>query len=166
MLGLGWIGLILYSVYLQRAIGAIAQLKPLPSAHYEDAQGENFPRVTVIIPAYNEAENIEACVLSVLESTHLGADRLAIWVVDDQSTDATPKLLQNLAERSLDPRLQIWAGQPRPRDAQWRGKNWACVQAADRTTSEFILFIDADVRLQPGRSRGRCRLPKPNRWIC
>jgi cellulose synthase/poly-beta-1,6-N-acetylglucosamine synthase-like glycosyltransferase len=154
MLGLVWAGLILYSMYLQRAIDAIPQLQPLLIDHGENERAEGFPSVTVIIPAYNEAENIEACVLSVLGSIRLGADRLAVWVVDDQSTDNTLELLRNLATQSPDPRLQIWAGQPRPSDAQWRGKNWACAQVADRATSEFILFIDADVRLQPGAIAG------------
>lgn len=163
ILCLSWISLVFYSVYLHRAISAIPQLQPLRTDQARDDQAENdqadqagdrsvdrFPRIAVIIPAYNESENIEACVLSVLDSSSLAADRLEVWVVDDQSTDLTLSLLRSLEVRVVDPRLQILPGQPRPTDGQWQGKNWACAQAADRTTCEFILFIDADVRLQPG----------------
>ncbi len=165
ILCLSWISLVLYSVYLHRAIGAIPQLQPLPTDQLGDDQAgddqagddqagdrsvDRFPRIAVIIPAYNESENIEACVLSVLDSSSLAADRLEVWVVDDQSIDLTLSLLRGLEARVADPRLQILPGQPRPTDVQWQGKNWACAQAADLTTCEFILFIDADVRLQPG----------------
>jgi hypothetical protein len=37
----------------------------------------------------------------------------------------------------------------RPTDKTWRGKNWACAQAAEQATGEYLLFIDADVRLEP-----------------
>lgn len=32
----------------------------------------------------------------------------------------------------------------------WVGKNWACTQVAEQLESDYFLFIDADVRLQPG----------------
>ncbi len=164
ILCLSWISLVFYSVYLHRAIDAIPQLQPLRTDQLGDDQAgddqagdrsvDRFPRTAVIIPAYNESENIEACVLSVLDSSPLAAELLEVWVVDDQSTDLTLSLLRNLEAQLNDPRLRVLSGQPRPTDVQWQGKNWACTQAADRTTSEFILFIDADVRLQPGAIEG------------
>jgi len=38
---------------------------------------------------------------------------------------------------------------PRPKGEIWRGKNWACDQATKRATGDYLLFLDADVRLQP-----------------
>lgn len=106
--------------------------------------------VTVIIPAYNEARNIRDCVSAVLDSTPAPAEQLQVWVVDDQSTDDTLAIAQALQTERHDPRLQILKGQPRPGDQRWIGKNWACAQAADQATGDFLLFLDADVRLQPG----------------
>jgi cellulose synthase/poly-beta-1,6-N-acetylglucosamine synthase-like glycosyltransferase len=109
-----------------------------------------LPSISVIIPAYNEAKNIQACIQAVLESSQLSADRLEVWVVDDQSSDETLSLARQLAEQLQDPRLKILAGQLRPSDQIWVGKNWACTQVVQMTTGEFLLFVDADVRLQPG----------------
>ncbi|HEY9654297.1 MAG TPA: glycosyltransferase family 2 protein [Crinalium sp.] len=106
--------------------------------------------VSVIIPAYNEAENIEACVRSVLQNTTLSAEQLDVWVVDDQSSDATLTIAQTLQQTLDDPRLRVLAGKPRPKNEIWVGKNWACVQASTQSTGAFLLFLDADVRLKPG----------------
>lgn len=106
--------------------------------------------ISVIVPAYNEADNIEDCLTAILNSSPLSADMLEVWMVDDQSTDQTWTIAQNLQQRLNDPRLKLLAGQPRPTDVSWTGKNWACAQAAERANGEFLLFVDADVRLKPG----------------
>jgi len=106
-------------------------------------------KVSVIIPAYNEADNIAACIMAVLESSDWSADWLKVWVVDDQSTDDTLAIAQNLQATLADPRLEVIAGISRPADEAWVGKNWACVQAVDQASGEFLLFLDADVRLKP-----------------
>jgi cellulose synthase/poly-beta-1,6-N-acetylglucosamine synthase-like glycosyltransferase len=107
-------------------------------------------KISVVIPAYNEAENIEDCLLAVLNSTTLPATILEIWVVDDQSTDLTGSIVQSLQQRLNDPRLHLLVGQPRPTDEVWVGKNWACVQGVAQSEGEFLLFIDADTRLKVG----------------
>lgn len=106
----------------------------------------SFPSASVIIPAYNEAANIEACVTSVLESTALDVE---VWVVDDQSIDETAAIVHLIQESRQDPRLKFLLGKPRPEGEIWVGKNWACTQAVQQIESEFLLFIDADVRLKP-----------------
>ncbi len=107
-------------------------------------------KISVIIPAYNEADNIAACIRAVLDSSHWAADWLDVWVVDDQSTDSTLAIAQNLQTTLADPRLQVIAGKTRPQGEIWVGKNWACVQAVEQASGEFLLFLDADVRLKPG----------------
>ncbi|MEG3908483.1 glycosyltransferase family 2 protein [Microcoleus sp. w2-18bC1] len=110
----------------------------------------NFPKVSVIVPAYNEAENIRDCAIAILESTPLSVDNLEVLIVDDRSTDDTLAIGQTLQQHLNDPRLKILAGQPRPTNQYWAGKNWACAQAVQIATGDFLLFIDADVRLKPG----------------
>jgi len=108
------------------------------------------PRATsVIIPVYNEALNIRECVLSVLNSAATDP-QLEVWVVDDQSDDETLAIAQALQAELQDPRLHILPGQPRPNGEIWRGKNWACHQGSQHATGDYLLFIDADVRLKAG----------------
>ncbi|MBW4662414.1 MAG: glycosyltransferase [Drouetiella hepatica Uher 2000/2452] len=108
-----------------------------------------FPVISVIIPAFNEEENIEDCVKSVLISTRLSPELLEVWLIDDQSTDRTLEILQTLQAQESEPRFKIIAGLPRPKDQLWNGKNWACHQGAEQARGDFLLFIDADVRLKP-----------------
>jgi glycosyltransferase involved in cell wall biosynthesis len=103
--------------------------------------------VDVMIPAYNEELNIEACVRSVLASSP--SRQITVWVVDDQSSDRTWEIVTNLAAEG-DDRLKILRGSDRPRNEIWMGKNWACAQAMDQATGEYVLFIDADVMLTSG----------------
>lgn len=112
----------------------------------ETAIADPFPKVAVIIPAYNEAANIEACVTSVLDSTAID---LQVWVVDDQSTDETKAIVELVQESRQDERLKLISAGERPAGEVWVGKNWACTQAAKQVGGEFLLFIDADVRLKP-----------------
>lgn len=111
---------------------------------------ERDRKVSVIVPAYNEAENIRDCAIAILESTALCVDNLEVLIVDDRSTDDTLAIAQTLQQQLNDPRLKILAGQARPANEYWAGKNWACAQAVQLATGDFLLFIDADVRLKPG----------------
>ena len=129
-------------------IAAIDGDRILPGNH-QPHESIARPCVSVIIPAYNEATNIEACLRSVLQDTPPTA-ALEVWVVDDQSSDATLAIAQSLQQTLNDPRLHVLAGSPRPDQQIWMGKNWACTQAVEHTTGAFLLFLDADVRLKPG----------------
>lgn len=149
-LSLSLVSLTSYLVHLRRAVAEIPKLSPSRDIISEDSLEFRFPRVSVIIPAYNEADNIEDCIRSVLNNTHLSASKLDVWVVDDQSTDETLMILKTLEQNLADPRLKLLLGQPRPVQQVWIGKNWACTQGAERAFGEFLLFIDADVRLKPG----------------
>ena len=136
----------IYGSRLRNSLACAPQLHAIePNLDVLDPE---FPTVSVIIPAYNEAENIHDCITAVLESTQLPATKLDVWVVDDQSTDDTLLLAQS-QELLADSRLKVIAGQPRPTDEIWVGKNWACCQGFEQAKGEFLLFIDADVRLKP-----------------
>lgn len=106
--------------------------------------------LTVVIPAYNEAANIGACVTAVLASA-APCSAWSLLVVDDDSTDATAALAREAAADAgaAAGRFSLLQAGPRPADQRWVGKNWACSRAAERLESDWLLFIDADVRLQP-----------------
>lgn len=150
---MSWILLGLLSVALAIAVLYSTRLKiasdRAPNVAITAAELPPSTTISVILPVYNEAENLEDCVLSVLKGTSLSAEALELWVVNDQSTDDTWTLAQSLCQRLNDPRLKLFQGQPRPTGEVWVGKNWACAQAAEQARGEFLLFIDADVRLKP-----------------
>jgi cellulose synthase/poly-beta-1,6-N-acetylglucosamine synthase-like glycosyltransferase len=144
--GLSLIAIAIYGSRLRNSLACAPQLHAIePNL---DAFDPQFPTVSVIIPAYNEAENIHDCIMAVLSSTQLSAIKLDVWLVDDQSTDDTLLLAQSLQELLQDSRLHILPGQPRPAEEIWIGKNWACSQGFEQAKGDFLLFIDADVRLK------------------
>ncbi len=157
---LALVGLMLYAAKLRRMLATVPRLmiatnpialhdNPLPHPR-SLSDPLAMPWVSVIIPAYNEAENLEACVRSVLQNTALSVEQLEVWVVDDQSTDATLAIAQTLQTTLIDPRLRVLVGKPRPERERWMGKNWACTQAAEQANGTFVLFLDADVCLKVG----------------
>ncbi|MBD1856102.1 MULTISPECIES: glycosyltransferase [Leptolyngbya] len=135
--------------YLIDVVKAARQLPRITVPQVEIFSKTESSKISVIIPAFNEEANIEDCIKSVVFSTQLSAAQLEIWIIDDQSTDRTPEILHSLQTQLADPRLNILTGRPRPTEQFWTGKNWACQQGAEVASGDFLLFIDADVRLKP-----------------
>jgi chlorobactene glucosyltransferase len=108
----------------------------------EPAQVKETPLLSVLVPARNEEKNIEKCLRSLFLQDY---PNLQIIVVDDASTDQTPHILERLAKE--DGRLEVLRGRPLPNG--WTGKNNALVHGFSAVKGEFILFLDADVVLQP-----------------
>lgn len=100
------------------------------------------PLVSVIIPARNEAHNIERCMRSVLATTY---PRMELIVVDDQSADGTGEIARLVA--ATDPRARVIDAPPLPPD--WFGKQWACAAGAELAAGEILLFTDADTKHAP-----------------
>lgn len=99
--------------------------------------------VAVLVPLRNEAENIGGLIASL--KSQIGIENLQFHLLDDNSTDAT----YDLALESItgDPRFTVHRGGVLPMD--WLGKPFALHQALHFSTSEVVVTIDADVRLQP-----------------
>ena len=133
-------GLLILQLGLQRVFAVAPRLKAARAFAAPDTT------LTVVIPAFNEAQNIEACVASVLANQPPCKD-WSLLVVDDESTDATVENALRAGSAASHFRL-IQAG-PRPVNERWVGKNWACSKAVEQVSSEWLLFIDADVRLKP-----------------
>jgi len=104
---------------------------------------EDTESVSILIPARNEEANIEGAVRAACAQT---ASAVEVVVLDDGSTDTTPRLLASLSPEC--PRLRVVGGEPLP--AGWAGKAWACWQLGSRhARHDWLLFVDADVRLDP-----------------
>ena len=100
------------------------------------------PSLSVVIPARNEAANIEICVRAALAIDWPG--RLEVIVVDDRSDDGTGEILAKL---NSDDRLIVVPGADPP--GGWLGKPHALHLGQQRATGDWLLFVDADVRLFP-----------------
>ncbi|MGB6987413.1 MAG: glycosyltransferase [Candidatus Aquilonibacter sp.] len=100
------------------------------------------PELSIIVPARNEARQIEQCVRSLLEQDY---PHFEVLVVDDRSHDDTAAIVARIAAE--DPRVQLVSGEPLP--AGWVGKPWALHQGAQRARGEWLLFTDADTIHEP-----------------
>ena len=98
------------------------------------------PLVSIIIPARNEARNIERCVRSILATTYAPIE---VIVVDDRSTDGTAEIVAP----AIGDRLRLVHGVEPP--AGWFGKQWAIVQGYKVARGELLLFADADTKHEP-----------------
>lgn len=103
-------------------------------------------RISVIIPARNEESNLARLLPSLMDQDFVPHE---ILVVDDHSTDATAAVAESNGARVL-------AGQALP--AGWYGKPWACQQGALASTGDWLLFLDADIVMEPGGMERLARL--------
>jgi chlorobactene glucosyltransferase len=107
------------------------------------AQPDPQPTVTLIIPARNEEINIGRCLQGALSQTYAHVD---VIVVDDGSTDDTPRIIAGLLAQHQDT-LRVAQGRPLP--AGWVGKCNACLHGAHFADGDWLLFLDADTIPQP-----------------
>jgi glycosyltransferase involved in cell wall biosynthesis len=110
--------------------------------------------VTIIVPARDEVEVIEASVRAALAQDHTPQCRVV--VLDDGSTDGTGEILARLMGET--DRLEVIDGGGGPLPDGWMGKPWACQRAAEAALQltprpDRLLFVDADVVLHPAALR-------------
>ena len=98
------------------------------------------PLVSVIVPARNEEANIPACLDSLLAQSY---PRREIIVVDDRSQDDTAQVVRRYEDQHCGVRLIQVDHLP----AGWTGKTHALAQAAGEARGDWLLFVDADMRL-------------------
>ena len=138
----------------QQELGSEASASATATATTSVALALANTSLTVVVPAYNEAANIAACLTSLLRSEDPCAD-WRVLLVDDRSSDATLAIAQEAAGAcgATEPRFSLLDAGPRPVGERWVGKNWACSRAMEQVVSEWVLFVDADLRLQPATLR-------------
>jgi len=113
------------------------------------------PLISICVPARDEEQNIRRCVESLLAQTY---PNFEIIVLDDRSTDSTPRILEELLQttkvattwqpRSDDfSRLRVIHGSDLP--AGWAGKPHALTQASASARGDWLCFVDADTFAAP-----------------
>lgn len=107
---------------------------------------EDLGLISVCVPARDEREAIGANVQSILGlEVPGGRERLELVLVDDRSSDGTADVARAAAEG--DDRLRIVLGDGPP--PGWMGKHAAVWRAVHESRGQWLLFVDADVRLHP-----------------
>jgi glycosyltransferase involved in cell wall biosynthesis len=96
------------------------------------------PTISVIIPTFNSGDYLGECLRSVFAQT---TGDLEVLVVDDGSTDDTPRLIKGFSE----PRLQYY------RSPLNKGIPFARNFGLARASGEFVAFLDADDRWLPAK---------------
>jgi rSAM/selenodomain-associated transferase 2 len=95
-------------------------------------------RLAIIIPALNEAAQIEGCLAALAELRQRGA---SVIVVDGGSADATVRLAAPMCDRVI--------AAPRGRALQMN----AGARCEEAQSADVLLFLHADVRLPPEADR-------------
>lgn len=98
-------------------------------------------RVSIIIPARNEEQMIGDCLISLSKQTH---QNIEVIVVDDSSTDGTREVVSSLTNKFKNIRLVSAGTKP----SGWVGKTWPCWMGYKESSGDFLLFVDADSKLQ------------------
>jgi glycosyltransferase involved in cell wall biosynthesis len=114
----------------------MAALDDVPPLHQE-----NVPKVSVIIPACNEAATLEPALKSIFAMDY--AD-LEVIVVNDRSVDHTGVVLEQMQKQY--PSLHIHDISALTEG--WLGKNHALQYGAERARGEYLLFTDADIIME------------------
>ncbi len=128
------VGVIVYTyVGYPLILAGFAWLRPRRIAAVEPGE---WPLVTVLIPAYNEAQVISAKLENVLQLDY-PRSRMQILVVSDASTDETDSIVQRYADRGVE-LLRV---------SQRGGKTAAQAMAASRIRGEYVVNTDASVVL-------------------
>ncbi|MGV1035776.1 MAG: glycosyltransferase [Candidatus Nanopelagicales bacterium] len=101
-------------------------------------------RVSLLLPVRDEQRDVRDCVGALLRVE--GVEQ--ILVLDDGSTDLTAQLAADQLVGDSRARLMMSSQDDAP-PAGWLGKPWACQRLADAATGTVLVFVDADVRLEP-----------------
>ncbi len=112
--------------------------------------------VALLIPMRNEIANAENVLATAFAQVQL--DNLKVRAIDDGSTDGTDEVLRNIKDK----RFESISTTPLPEG--WLGKNYALHQLASRSSEEFLVFIDADVRLEKSAIADSIALLKKQGW--
>lgn len=114
---------------------SFAILFSLARPRYLPDQAADAKKISIIIPARDEEENIGKLLRSIKEQS---TQPLEVLVIDDQSTDRTAEVARELG-------ATVIPGKEMPEG--WKGKTWACQQGAEAAKGEWFLYLDADTIL-------------------
>ena len=144
-LGLAWLSRLIAAGLGMRKIADISR----PEWDLTPGSPGSAPRVSIIVPACNEQEDIARTLTQLLA---LDYPNYEIVAVDDRSTDRTGEVMDSvLANSHARARLRILHIEKLPEG--WLGKAHAMWTAASQANGDWLLFTDADVLFKPDSLR-------------
>lgn len=144
----------LAAAWLGKAVAALRGMPRIPDLSQIDPDtlppilANNGPNLSVIVPARDEEQAIEACLRSLLASTGV---RLQIIAVDDRSADRTGERMDAIAGEASTANNphQVKVIHITELPTGWLGKPYAMAAGAQRATAPWLLFADGDVVFAP-----------------
>lgn len=100
-----------------------------------------WPKISIIIPACNEAKSIESAIQTRLNDDYPSFE---ILLIDDRSIDGTTEIIDNIAAR--DKRVKVIHIKELPEG--WLGKLYAMHRGVQEASGDWFLFSDADVHVR------------------
>ncbi len=100
------------------------------------------PLISVLIPARNEEKTVGFLLDDLLRQNY---ENINILVYNDLSEDNTAKVIKEYANNHQN--IKLINGTTLP--SGWTGKNYACHRLSLNAEGEYLLFLDADVRVKP-----------------
>lgn len=97
-------------------------------------------QLDVIIPVFNEAENVDVLVRRLAASLTSAQIPFALYFVDDHSTDNTVELLKKLAKKFP---ITVLTKKGK------KGKAFSILEGAKASKAQYLAMIDADLQYPP-----------------
>jgi glycosyltransferase involved in cell wall biosynthesis len=102
---------------------------------------DNFEKISILIPTYNERYTVRSLVKKVSQASLVNGYKREIIVIDDSSTDGTWEILENLSNEI--PSIRLF------RQDKNCGKGAAIQRAISEATGDIAIFQDADLEYDP-----------------
>ena len=106
-----------------------------------DLAGAGKTAISVVIPAYNEEENIEKCFLSVTRVMEKYGKSYEIIFEEDGSTDKTPEIIDALAH--------MYPNVVALHESKRRGKGFGIKKGIGEAKGDILAIIDGDMEYPP-----------------
>ncbi|MFZ1082106.1 MAG: glycosyltransferase [Candidatus Kryptoniota bacterium] len=117
------------------------------------------PKVSIVVAAKDEEKKLPACLDSLLKLAY-PRDLLEIIIVNDQSNDSTPSIIDDASKNFIGVK-RVDAIE----SSMLRGKANALSQGIDKATGEFIFLTDADCIVPPSWITGTLKYFDENTGI-
>jgi glycosyltransferase involved in cell wall biosynthesis len=116
----------------------------LTHAHGLDLEGVG-QQWTLALPVRDEAENLKELLPQIVDQRYRPK---SLVFLNDQSSDGTTQIIEQYSAK------HDWICQQEGErlGTEWRGKVWALHQLLNKIETPYVVFMDADVRLQDSQS--------------
>ncbi|GAA4391192.1 glycosyltransferase [Hymenobacter koreensis] len=129
-----------FAVFFLICAGLLGRLLVRRRPHATSAR----PKVSILVPARNEAHHIERCLRSLAQLNY-PVEQLEILIGNDASTDNTAAVVQAFIADKPQFRLVQIGGEV----GRAKGKSNAIAQLTRHATADYFLLTDADMQLSP-----------------